>query len=99
MTDTDRIAQGIDAARNEQREIDDTTARIIAAQWHLGIGSDTYAFVSTGAIVANVWFCELLPDYPRATAAEREHLDRLGTYFFHHGPRGPVAGWAESTRY
>ena len=99
MTDNERIAQGIDAARADLSEISDTTARIIAAQWHLGQYTGLYAFVSTGAITPDLWDEELLRPYASAYADEREHLDWLGTYFLHHGVRGPVAGWAESTRY
>ena len=103
MTDTERITQGIDAARADLSEISDTTARIIAAQWHLGQYTGLYAFVSTGAITPELrpeyWNAELLQTYQSATLDEREHLDWLGNYFLRLSPRPPVAGWAEKTRF
>ena len=103
MNDTDRIAHGISQAAANAREISDTTARIIAAQWHGGQSSELYAFVSTGAITPELrpeyWNAELLQTYQSATLDEREHLDWLGNYFLRLSPRPPVAGWAEKTRY
>ena len=99
MNDTERIAHGISQAAANAREISDTTARIIASQWHLGRYTGLYAFVSTGSITPDLWDEELLRPYQTAYVNEREHLDWLGTYFLHHGVRGPVAGWAEKTRY
>ena len=99
MNDTERIAHGISQAAANGREISDTTARIIAAQWHTGETSGLYAFVSTGTIMRDIWRRELCNPYRVTTSTQRDRLDWLGTYFLHHGARGPVAGWAEKTRY
>ena len=41
---------GIEAARTEDREVDDAVARAIAAQLHGGQSTALYTFVSTGSL-------------------------------------------------
>lgn len=84
-------------AQVEDREIDDGTARTIAA-WYQSPGQpDGAAFASTGAIRGDsVWHQLAQPEYSNgsADAHDRFILDMLGTYLVQAGERGPVAGWS-----
>lgn len=79
--------------------IEDGTARRIAAEWHGGIRSDLYAFVSTGTIRPTLHeeTGQLLLDADvHAHGAEAiDELTLLHAYVVETGERGPQAGWAE----
>lgn len=103
-TDDDIIAAEIEKARDEQREVTDTVARMIASQYHDGQASAFYSFASSGAIDIPRMVDELLDSYrdPRSSDADKLKLDILGTYLQSapgvvNGTRGPITGWSEST--
>lgn len=105
MTDDELIAQGIAQlkerlAEGEWATLDDTTARIIASQFHDGQGSGLYSFQSTGAIDHARAGEEALRTWEESDdATDREKLDFLVQYFLRHNARGPVMGWHEATRW
>lgn len=84
-------------AKSGKEEISDGCARTIASWYHDGGVSDTYAFVSTGAIVADdLWhqFTHSGKLYESASADERLALDALGTYLLNREDKGRVTGWS-----
>jgi antirestriction protein len=88
------IEQGIAAALAEERQIDDATARVIAAQLHGGQGSALYSLASTGNLADDRLATELHqlgedPDPQLQTWASV--LDR---YAQDRGHKGPVDGWS-----
>jgi hypothetical protein len=94
MGDMEKVTAEI-AERFGSREISDACARVIASWYHNGGVSDSYAFVSTGAIddPSALWR-EMFPHYSSDTMVlERRMADMLGTYLLHAGRRGPVKGW------
>jgi hypothetical protein len=102
VQDSEKIARGIAVAKAEGREIDDLTAKIIAAQYHDG-GGRTLAFLSTGTIlpfegipgpVSTLWRA-FAGEYASHTRAEREALDWLGTYLQNRESHGEVGGWVD----
>lgn len=96
--DSEKIALGIAQAKGEDREIDDLTAKIIAAQFHDG-SAQALAFLSTGAIqgsASDLWRA-FGDDYASHTAADREALDWLGTYLQNRNTHDEVEGWADLT--
>jgi hypothetical protein len=96
VQDHERIARGIAQAKAEDREVDDLTAKIIAAQFHDG-RSQTLTFLSTGAIQGSpgdLWRA-FAGDYHSHTRAEREALDWLGTYLLNRESHGEVRGWVD----
>jgi hypothetical protein len=96
MHDSEKIALGIAQAKAEDREIEDLTAKIIAAQFHDG-SSQTLAFLSTGAIQSSpsdLWRA-FAGDYRSHTSAERGALDWFGTYLQNRESREEVAGWVD----
>jgi hypothetical protein len=96
MSDEQVIADGLARAKDQGEEIDDLTARVIAASWHGGQSSPLYALASSGAIVANVGdeitACKVDAYHQGAGTPE---LVALMAYVQHHGERGPQAGWSE----
>lgn len=102
MNDERRVVlavNALDAANqgkpmNERVELDDGTARTIAALWRSGgIGE---SFVSTGAIPADsseLWRELFADDYRTMHPADKMAADYLGTYLTAHAGRGPVEGW------
>jgi hypothetical protein len=96
MYDSEKIALGIAQAKGEGREIDDLTAKIIAAQFHDG-SAQALAFLSTGAIqgsASDLWRA-FGNGYTSHTAADRYALDWFGTYLQNRANRDKVAGWAD----
>jgi antirestriction protein len=89
------IREGIEAAGAEEREIDDCTARSIAAQLHDGQRSALYALASTGAILEDDVYRELYADLESQMPQVQQWVEALRTYCLHRGSIGPVAGWAE----
>ena len=90
------IAQAVQTALEYGCEIDDGTARTIAALFHSGQSTAGYAFASSGAISDPTdVYRSLFKDYDRADAFERLAGDALGTYLVQAGVRGPVPGWSE----
>lgn len=84
-------------AKSGQEEISDACARVIASWYHDGGTSDTYAFVSSGAILAdNLWrqFTNNGSLYETADADNKLALDALGTYLLNREDKGPVPGWS-----
>jgi antirestriction protein len=91
------IREGIEAARAEQREIDDRTARLIAGQLHGGQTSALYSLTSSGAIDEARISQELAEEYARQTPRVREWIDWLSTYYLSRPDKGPVEGWVDRT--
>jgi hypothetical protein len=91
MSDIHAILVECVNARSQGREISDACARMIGAQFHDGQFSDTYKFVSTGAVTrpADLWHAFF------GTRGESLMSDMLGTYLLAAGPRGPVTGWSD----
>lgn len=85
-------------AKSGREEISDGCARTIASWYHDGGVSDTYAFVSTGAIRSDeLWrqFTNGGALYESASADDKRALDALGTYLLKRKEKGPVAGWSD----
>ena len=105
--DFDKVRFGLDLAISSGEEIDDQTARVIAAHFSDGSKPAAAAFVDTGAISdpSAVWRELLLPDWPHAGDYDYRTLhgtwkhaaDYLGTYLHAKGPCGPQDGWNEPT--
>jgi hypothetical protein len=96
VQDHERIERGIAQAKAEDRELDDLTAKIIAAQFHDG-SAQALAFLSTGAIQgspSDLWRA-FAGNYYSHTSAERAALDWFGTYLQNRESREEVAGWAD----
>jgi Antirestriction protein (ArdA) len=87
------IQLGIEAARAEDREVDDAVARAIAAQLHGGQHSALYTFVSTGNLDDERLEAELRA-VPESQERVVERASVLGTYALHREHRDPVDGWA-----
>ena len=93
------IDAAIAGAQAEEREIDDATARRIAAQLHGGQGSALYSLASTGSLEDERLRGELLDMYNRPTTGPqvKRWIDMLLTYRLHREHQGAVEGWAELT--
>jgi hypothetical protein len=103
-SDIEAINKEVELAKVERRIIGDGCARSLAAQWFGGIYdgmfTDGYAFVSTGAIpqcLRDAWELLGITDWSEADLGHPDHaqLVALDRYLEHHGPRGPVEGWAD----
>jgi hypothetical protein len=95
MSDNKRIASGIAAAKSEGRELDDLTAKMIAAQFHDG-SQEALAFLSTGTKLGDaslVWRAFFGDCYDRLGKSDKEAADWLGTYLVNRADRGPIPGW------
>jgi antirestriction protein len=88
------IREGIDAAVNEGRAIDNRTARYIAGQLHDGQGSAVYALASSGAIQPDV-YDELDCGQTEQPDAVRRWIAALSVYCATRAGQGPVDGWVE----
>jgi hypothetical protein len=104
FSDTEVIGAEVAAAAGEGRLIGHGCARAIAAQWFGNVYDGTvthgYAFVSTGAIPPDLRDAWELLDITDWSADDRSHpnhreLTALDRYLKHHGPRGPLPGWAD----
>ncbi len=93
--DEQAIQLGIEAARAEDREVDDAVARCIAAQLHGGQGSALYSLASTGSLEDDLMETELCELYQSRNPRILEWASVLGTYALHREHRGPVDGWAK----
>lgn len=96
MTDSRLIAAGIAAAVREDRELDDATAKIVAAQFHDGSGA-ALRFLSTGTIGEDpsaLWR-HFGDGYVGHDREERLALDWFGTYLHNRPERGPIHGWED----
>src|SRR6266540_1098951 len=93
--DEHAIQLGIEAARAEDREVDDAVARCIAAQLHGGQGSALYSLASTGSLEDDRLEAELRELYQSHNPRILEWASVLGTYALHRQHRGPVDGWAD----
>lgn len=89
------IRQGIEQAQREGTEIDDRTARYIAAQLHEGQTSALYRLASTGAVAEAVQD-ELTQGFDQQTDQVQDWINWLGTYCLNRQDKGPAPGWAES---
>jgi antirestriction protein len=87
------IQFGIEAARAEEREVDDAVARCIAAQLHGGQASALYSLASTGNLAHDNLDRELSELYQDTSPQVREWASVLGTYALHRENRGSVDGW------
>ena len=97
VTDDEAVHLACVLAAGAGEEIDDGTARTIAAQWAAGMGLGQ-SFATTGAIAdpPDDTYRDLVSsaEYQAAGPADRLALDMLGTYLLDKGPRGPKAGWS-----
>lgn len=101
-TDTDLIRLGIAQAKNEQREIDNKTAKLIASQYHDG-STLTLGFVSTGWVpkstetesFGGLWSA-LFSEWATMPSEDKEWANWFGTYLVHREDREcKVAGWVQ----
>jgi antirestriction protein len=88
------IQLGIEAARAEEREVDDAVARALAAQLHGGQDTALYSLASTGSLEDERLEGELRELYRDPNPQVLEWASVLGTYALHREHRGPVEGWA-----
>ncbi|WOI85955.1 hypothetical protein [Rhodococcus qingshengii] len=92
------IADGIEHAILEERQIEDGVARIIASQLHSGQRSALYEFTSTGSISRpELFFEELGVDYKILDDETRWNIDALMVYALGRVLAGEVDakdGWA-----
>lgn len=98
--DEEIVYRNCKQAQEEKRDIDDATARVIAA-WYT---HDRYpaieAFVSTGAIICDP---EQLSDdlswrgalYDKGSTEHQTALDMLVSYLMNREDTGPVNGWSD----
>jgi antirestriction protein len=93
-TDEQAIQRGIEAARAEDREVDDAVARCIAGQLHGGQASALYSFVTTGSLEHERLDDELARLYRDPNPRVAEWASVLGIYALHREHKGPVDGWA-----
>src|SRR5262245_33516218 len=77
------IQHGIEAARTEDREVDDAVARAIAAQLHGGQSSALYSLASTGNLADERLDAELRELYRSLNPRILEWASVLGTYALH----------------
>ncbi|ABD10193.1 hypothetical protein ThrDRAFT_00307 [Frankia casuarinae] len=89
------INRGIEAAAQEERPIDDRTARYIAGQLHGGQVSALYSLASTGNIIEDTVYHELYEDLESQTPEVASWVEALRTYCQARPDKGPVSGWAE----
>lgn len=94
-TDEQAIREGIEAALREHRDIDDHTARTIAAQLHEGQASALYSLASTGNIDERV-HDELTRNFDQQTDQVKNWINWLGTYCLNRPSKGPVTGLADT---
>jgi hypothetical protein len=94
------IELGIYEADLEERVIDDTTARMTAAQMHGGMVTKMYSLASSGAIDSEGLDGEISRDLDDEHMPEdgKRWLGYLALYVQEHGDRGPVAGWSRLWR-
>lgn len=88
---------------NDEGQISDRLARIIASQYHGGQASDLYSFVSTGAIgeriEAEISGCYAIARFVEEDQRAMDILEALMDYVGYHGERGPVEGWHDANRW
>ncbi|ABD10263.1 hypothetical protein ThrDRAFT_00236 [Frankia casuarinae] len=89
------IKQGIEAAAQEERPIDDRTARYIAGQLHGGQVSALYSLASTGNIIEDTVYHELYEDLESHTPEVASWVEALRAYCQARPDKGPVRGWTE----
>src|SRR5437763_15224935 len=85
------IQLGIEAARAEDREVHDATARAIAAQLHGGQNTALYSLASTGNLADERLEAELHELYQNPDPRLLDWASVLGTYALHREHRWPVA--------
>jgi antirestriction protein len=90
------ITQGIEAAVQDERPIDDRTARYIAGQLHGGQASALYSLASTGNIIEDTVYHELYEDLEAQTPEVASWVEALRAYCLAREDKGPVRGWAEN---
>lgn len=88
------IRDGIQEAANEDRSIDDRTARYIAGQLHSGQASALYALASSGAITDRT-MSELVAERAAQPLTVCEWIDALIGYCAGRTDRDAIAGWVE----
>lgn len=82
-------------AEEEDRNIGDTAARLIAMGFHGGQSSALYSLGSSGAVDYDRLSHEIWTDYNAEDVTDdaRRKLDHLSTYAIEHQGRGRVEGW------
>ena len=87
-------------AEADDRNINDTAAKLIAGFLHEGQASSFYSLASSGAVDYEGVAAEIHRDYvnPRTPTWMKTWLNHLGTYAVEHAGRGMVPGWHELTR-
>lgn len=93
LMDRALIRRGIDLAAYNRREVDDRTARTIAAQLQRGPASALYAFAVSG-VISDRLYDELDEVALAQSPVTRRWIDALARYCLSREGRGPVAGWA-----
>lgn len=93
-SDTDLVDHELEAASEEERDITDAAARVIASQWHDGQASDLYSFVSTGAIGDGVQI-ELARAIAEADEADRDRLAALSRYLMNREDTSAQENWSD----
>lgn len=92
------IILGVTTAEMEERDIDDATARRIAAQLHGGQQSALCALASTGHIDEQRVYQEIGKEFELQSNPEvREWLNWLGAYCIRRERKEAVEGWHELT--
>lgn len=94
MSDTDRIRDALDALETGQT-VDQSTARLIASQWHGGQASALYAFSSSGyvdrsSIVAELARCAVFADIGDDVETDRRALDALRAFVLASDDDSPI---------
>ncbi|WP_052711010.1 antirestriction protein ArdA [Pseudofrankia sp. DC12] len=90
------IEQGIETAAQQERPIDDRTARYIAGQLHSGQASALYSLASTGNIIEEDVYHELYADLEDQTPEVASWVEALRAYCQARPDKGRVQGWAEN---
>ena len=93
LADRILILHGIDLATYNRREVDDRTARTIAAQLQRGPDSALYAFAVSG-VISDRLYDELDEVALARSAVTRRWIDALARYCLSREDQGPVDGWA-----
>lgn len=90
------ISQGIEGARENERPIDDRTARNIAAWLRDRATPALRRFVATGAIDEPQVQEELVHHFHGQTEQVQSWVNSLGAYCLQREDKGPVEDWRES---
>lgn len=93
------VHRAMKQAELEDRNVDDASARRIAAQLHTGQDSAMYSLASSGAVDQEALAAEVHREYWKPDTDERmkRMYNHISTYAIQHAGRGPVEGWYKLT--